>query len=205
MHVLVIEDNSDLVANLYDFLEPRGYVVDAAYDGRSGLRLVRDNDYDVVILDLMLPDMDGQDVCSRLRDNGLEMPVLMLTARDRLEDKLAGFETGADDYLAKPFELPELLARVEALLRRVRPAAGDAIPPQQGEDQVAGQEAGAFFLGELADQVLGEGADHLAGEQPDDFFQLPDRLVVTALVVGHAGYLVAGVGHELAVGVLLDE
>ena len=71
MHVLVIEDNSDLVANLYDFLEPRGYVVDAAYDAHSGLRQVRDNDYDVIILDLMLPDMDGQDVCSRLRDSGV--------------------------------------------------------------------------------------------------------------------------------------
>jgi DNA-binding response OmpR family regulator len=120
MHVLVIEDNSDLVANLYDFLEPRGYVVDAAYDGRSGLRLVRDNDYDVVILDLMLPDMDGQDVCSRLRDNGLEMPVLMLTARDTLEDKLEGFSRGADDYLVKPFAMQELDVRLTALVRRAR-------------------------------------------------------------------------------------
>jgi DNA-binding response OmpR family regulator len=120
MHVLVIEDNSDLVANLYDFLEPRGYVVDAAYDGRSGLRLVRDNDYDVVILDLRLPDMDGQDVCSRLRDNGLDMPVLMLTARDTLEDKLEGFSRGADDYLVKPFAMQELDVRLTALVRRAR-------------------------------------------------------------------------------------
>lgn len=120
MYILVIEDNPDLVANLYDYLEPRGYVVDAAYDARSGLRFARDNDYDAIILDLMLPDMDGLEVCSRLRDAGCDTPVLMLTARDTLDDKLEGFSSGADDYLVKPFAMQELDVRLKALVRRVR-------------------------------------------------------------------------------------
>ncbi len=120
MYILVIEDNPDLVANLYDFLEPRGYVVDAAYDARSGLRFARDNDYDAVILDLMLPDMDGLEVCTRLRDAGCDIPVLMLTARDTLDDKLEGFASGTDDYLVKPFAMQELDVRLKALLRRLR-------------------------------------------------------------------------------------
>lgn len=120
MYILVIEDNPDLVANLYDFLEPRGYVVDAAYDARSGLRFARDNDYDIIILDLMLPDMDGLEVCSRLRDSGRDTPILMLTARDTLDDKLEGFASGTDDYLVKPFAMQELDVRLKALVRRMR-------------------------------------------------------------------------------------
>ncbi len=120
MYILVIEDNPDLVANLYDFLEPRGYVVDAAYDARSGLRFARDNDYDAIILDLMLPDMDGLEVCNRLRDVGRDVSVLMLTARDTLDDKLEGFASGTDDYLVKPFAMQELDVRMKALVRRVR-------------------------------------------------------------------------------------
>ena len=108
------------MANLYDFLEPRGYVVDAAYNARSGLSFVRDNDYDVIILDLMLPDMDGLEVCSCLRDDGRDTPVLMLTARDTLADKLEGFASGADDYLVKPFAMQELDVRLKALVRRAR-------------------------------------------------------------------------------------
>ncbi|HEC12095.1 MAG TPA: response regulator transcription factor [Acidiferrobacteraceae bacterium] len=120
MHILVIEDNPDLVANLYDFLEPRGYVVDAAYDAGNGLRLARSDDYDAIILDLMLPGMDGLEVCSRLKDSGSNTPVLMLTARDMLDDKLEGFARGADDYLVKPFAMQELDARLKAIIRRVR-------------------------------------------------------------------------------------
>ncbi len=120
MYILVIEDNPDLVANLYDFFEPRGHVVDAAYNARSGLRFAQDNDYDAIILDLMLPDMDGLEVCRRLRDNGRDTPLLMLTARDTLGDKLTGFASGADDYLVKPFAMQELDVRLKALLRRVR-------------------------------------------------------------------------------------
>lgn len=120
MHLLVIEDNPDLVANLYDFLEPRGYEVDAAYNARSGLRLARSNDYDAIILDLMLPGMNGLDVCSRLKDIGCDAPVLMLTARDTLDDKLEGFARGADDYLVKPFAMQELDVRLKAIVRRLR-------------------------------------------------------------------------------------
>lgn len=120
MYILVIEDNPDLVANLYDFLEPRGYVLDAAYDARSGLRFALENNYDAIILDLMLPDMDGLEVCRRLSDAGRDIPVIMLTARDTLDDKLNGFASGADDYLVKPFAMQELDVRLKALIRRVR-------------------------------------------------------------------------------------
>ncbi|HEB99420.1 MAG TPA: response regulator transcription factor [Thiotrichales bacterium] len=120
MYILVVEDNPDLVANLYDFLEPLGHVVDAAYDAASGLRFARDNSYDAIVLDLMLPGMDGLEVCKRLRDTGCDTPLLMLTARDTLEDKLRGFASGADDYLVKPFEMRELEARLQALVRRAR-------------------------------------------------------------------------------------
>lgn len=118
MYILVIEDNPDLVANLYDFFEPRKYVVDAAYDGRTGLRFALENDYDVIILDLMLPGMDGLEVCAQLRKQGVATPILMLTARDTLDDKLEGFSSGADDYLIKPFAMQELDARIKSLLRR---------------------------------------------------------------------------------------
>lgn len=120
MYILLIEDNPDLVANLYDFLEPRSYVVDAAYNANSGLRFARENDYDAIILDLTLPDMDGLEVCSHLRDAGRDTPVLMLTARDTLDDKLQGFTSGADDYLVKPFAMQELNVRLKALVRRAR-------------------------------------------------------------------------------------
>lgn len=120
MHLLVIEDNPDLVANLYDFLEPLGHAVDAAYDARSGLRFATEQSYDAIVLDLNLPGMDGLDVCRKLRAAGDDTPILMLTARDTLNDKLAGFAQGADDYLVKPFALPELEARLAALVRRAR-------------------------------------------------------------------------------------
>lgn len=120
MHILIIEDNPDLVANLCDYLEPRGYMVEAAYDGRGGLRSARENDYDVIILDLMLPDMDGLEVCKTLRGEGQATPILMLTARDTLDDKVIGFHSGADDYLVKPFAMQELDVRLHALVRRMR-------------------------------------------------------------------------------------
>lgn len=120
MYFLVIEDNLDLVANLYDFLEARGHTIDSARDGRQGLTLGAQNDYDAVVLDLMLPGLDGLEVARRLRASGRGVPILMLTARDTLEDKLAGFASGADDYLVKPFALRELEARLQALVRRRR-------------------------------------------------------------------------------------
>lgn len=118
MHLLLIEDNPDLVANISDFLEGRGHSLDIAYNGFAGLGFALENDYDAVILDLMLPGLDGLELCARLRAAGRTTPVLMLTARDSLEDKLEGFASGADDYLVKPFALQELEARLHALLRR---------------------------------------------------------------------------------------
>jgi len=120
MYILVIEDNPHLIANLYDFLEPLGYVVDAAYDALSGLRFVLDNDYDAIVLDLTLPVMDGLELCRQVRETGDNTPVLMLTARDTLADKLEGFDSGADDYLVKPFALRELAARLKTLIKRTR-------------------------------------------------------------------------------------
>lgn len=104
-----------------DYLESKGYMVDFAADGALALQLATAQRFDAIVLDLMLPGINGIEVCRRLRqDAHLTMPILMLTARDRLEDKLEGFEAGADDYLIKPFDLPELVARIEALLRRSR-------------------------------------------------------------------------------------
>lgn len=120
MYALVIEDNPDLVANLYDFLEPKGYVLDAAYDARTGYQYAQDKEYDVIVLDLTLPGMDGLELCRRLRDSGNTTPVLILTARDTLAAKLEGFAAGSDDYLVKPFALQELDARIRALVRRAR-------------------------------------------------------------------------------------
>lgn len=120
MYLLLIEDNPDLVENLSEFFQDRNYTVDIAYNGLNGLSFALENDYDVIILDLMLPGMDGLEVCARLRKEGRSTPVLMLTARDTLDNKLEGFNSGADDYLVKPFDLPELDARVQALARRCR-------------------------------------------------------------------------------------
>lgn len=120
MYLLIVEDNRDLAANLYDYLEGRGHTVDLAYDGRTGLDFAVRDPYDAVVLDLMLPRLDGTEVCQRLRGLGNVVPVLMLTARDTLDDKLLGFSVGADDYLIKPFDLPELEARLTALVRRQR-------------------------------------------------------------------------------------
>lgn len=121
MRVLIVEDNPDIAANLGDFLEDHGHTVDFAGDGVTGLHLAVVNDFDVIVLDLALPGMDGLELCRKLRtDAGKDTPVLMLTARDRLQDKLAGFETGADDYLVKPFELQEVEARLNVLANRGR-------------------------------------------------------------------------------------
>ncbi|MDJ0837836.1 MAG: response regulator transcription factor [Acidobacteriota bacterium] len=118
MRVLLVEDNADIAANIIDFLEAEGWEPDHARDGLSGMHLALTQTYDVLILDIMLPGMDGLTLCSQLRSQGIQVPVLMLTARDTLPDKLAGFQAGSDDYLVKPFALPELAARVQALGQR---------------------------------------------------------------------------------------
>ena len=119
MRILVIEDQPEILQNIADYLELKGYLVDCAYDGLGGLHLAVTQPFDLIILDLMLPGMDGITLCQRLRqDARILTPIIMLTARDGVDEKLAGFKAGADDYLVKPFSLPELLARVEAVLRR---------------------------------------------------------------------------------------
>ena len=120
MHkILVIEDNPDIVANIYAFFEPKGFELDNAHNGLSGLALASSNRYDVILLDVMLPGMDGTKLCKTLREKlHNKTPVLMLTARDTVLDKVAGFDSGADDYLVKPFSLVELEARIKALIRR---------------------------------------------------------------------------------------
>lgn len=119
MRILLVEDNRDILANLADYLQLKGYSVDCAQDGLSGLHLAVTQPFDLIVLDVMLPGLDGYAVCRRLRDEArIVTPVIMLTARDTLDDRLLGFQSGADDYLVKPFALSELVARIEAVLRR---------------------------------------------------------------------------------------
>ena len=125
LHVLVIEDQRDIAANIWDYLERRGHRVDHCADGASGLQRATRDTFDAIVLDLGLPRLDGLDLCRQLRAAGNGVPVLMLTARDSLEDKLRGFAEGADDYMVKPFSLRELEARLRALTRRATPTAQD--------------------------------------------------------------------------------
>ncbi|MBF0271632.1 MAG: response regulator transcription factor [Magnetococcales bacterium] len=119
LRILFIEDHADLAANLADYFEEKGHVVDVAMDGVTGLHLALVNPYDILVLDLMLPGMDGITLCRKLRhEAGGSAPVIMLTARATLDDKVAGFASGADDYLVKPFELKELELRILALTKR---------------------------------------------------------------------------------------
>jgi DNA-binding response OmpR family regulator len=119
MKILIVEDNADIATNIGLFFENKGHVVDFAYNGKHGLNLALQDHFDIIILDLMLPGMDGIAVCQSLKqEHGTDSAVLMLTARDTLDDKLVGFEAGADDYLVKPFSLLELEARVNALCKR---------------------------------------------------------------------------------------
>ncbi len=119
MRILVVEDNPDIAGNIGDYLEAQGYILDFAMDGIGGLHLALTQEYEAIVLDVMLPGMDGLSFCRELREKGeRQTPVLMLTARDTLEDKLKGFDAGADDYLVKPFAMQELHARLEALSRR---------------------------------------------------------------------------------------
>jgi DNA-binding response OmpR family regulator len=119
IRVLIIEDNPAIIGNITDFLEAKGFILDFAKDGIGGLHLALTQVYDVIVLDLMLPGMDGITVCQKLRQEAEQhVPVIMLTARDTLEDKLLGFDSGADDYLIKPFALKELEARIKALSKR---------------------------------------------------------------------------------------
>jgi len=128
MRLLIVEDNPDIAANLAGYLEPLGHTLDFAANGYGGLALAAQNDYEVLILDVGLPGMDGLTLCQKIRTElGKSTPVLMLTARDTVEDKVAGFESGTDDYLVKPFSMAELEVRIKALARRARGAEPDQV------------------------------------------------------------------------------
>ena len=118
LNALLIEDNLDLANTVIDYLSLEKIDCDHASNGISGLELLKNNQYDVLLLDLNLPRLDGLEVCEKLRQMGPDIPILMLTARDQLKDKIAGFDAGTDDYLVKPFELEELVVRVQALSKR---------------------------------------------------------------------------------------
>ncbi len=118
MRILLVEDDADVARFIGKGLMEQAYAVDQAEDGETALYMAGINTYDVIILDVMIPSPDGLEVCRNLRTSGSTVPILMLTARDTVDDKVAGLDAGADDYLAKPFEFSELLARLRALLRR---------------------------------------------------------------------------------------
>ena len=124
--LLLVEDNEDILANLYAFLEPLGYELDCARNGRTGLAMALEQHFDCIVLDIMLPGIDGICLCRELRDkHHKHTPIIMLTARDAVADRVQGLEAGADDYLVKPFALKELEARIRALLRRGRMSSGN--------------------------------------------------------------------------------
>ncbi|TWC31402.1 winged helix family two component transcriptional regulator [Pseudomonas sp. SJZ079] len=128
LRILIIEDNPDIVANLYEYFEPLGHQLDNARTGHAGLTRVAEQRFDVIVLDGMLPGLDGLEVCRRLREElHCKTPVLMLTARDTVNDKVTGLRAGADDYLVKPYSLIELEARLDALVRRATPSMADQV------------------------------------------------------------------------------
>lgn len=118
MRILLVDDEAEMVEPLSRILSREGYVVDVAYDGDRGSQLATQSTYDLLILDWMLPHQSGLEICQQIRSRGNSTPVLFLTAKDTIDDRVQGLDAGADDYLVKPFELRELLARVRALLRR---------------------------------------------------------------------------------------
>ncbi|MDJ0716535.1 MAG: response regulator transcription factor [Prochloraceae cyanobacterium] len=118
MKILLVEDEQDNAQLLQELLTEHYYIVDVAYDGRTGLDFVESFDYDLLLVDIMLPEMDGISLCRKVRKNGYQMPILLLTALDEVDFRVKGLDSGADDYVSKPYNLEELLARIRALLRR---------------------------------------------------------------------------------------
>ncbi len=126
--VLIVDDDEDIQDLLFAALDDEGFIVDVAGDGKSGLQLIQDNEYDLVVLDINLPGLNGYALCRELRNHlHVSVPILMLTLRASVDERVEGLDAGADDYLTKPFEVSELLARMRALLRRGRPTAGNVL------------------------------------------------------------------------------
>ena len=118
MRILLVEDEPKLNLSIKKGLEQKGYAVDSAFDGEKGQMFAENEEYDLIILDILMPKKDGLTVCRTLRQQGIHSPILFLTAKDTLDDKISGLDSGADDYIVKPFEFSEFLARIRALLRR---------------------------------------------------------------------------------------
>ena len=220
MRILLIEDQRDIAANIWDFLEHRGFVMDHAGDGASGMRMALDGNYDVIVLDLGLPKLDGLDLCRTLREAHRDTPVLMLTARDTLDDKLAGFAEGADDYVVKPFAMKEVEARIRALYRRGKQQQGETLrladltlDPVNRVAERAGQRLSLTHAGfTLLEALLrrtpnlvrhAELANALWGENGGDIATLHTHLSVLRAVLDrpfatHLLHTVHGFGYRLA-------
>lgn len=127
MRILIVEDEHKIANSIKKGLEQESYAVDVAYDGTDGFDLASTEDYDVIILDLLLPGMGGVTICKELRKDGIHIPILMLTAKGQLNDRVEGLDAGADDYLVKPFAFEELLARIRALIRRPKASFGSVL------------------------------------------------------------------------------
>jgi two-component system, OmpR family, response regulator RegX3 len=176
-HVTVIEDEASISDPLRSALEREGYAVSVAATGNGGLESVRANEPDIVLLDLMLPDLDGRDVCRAIRQSS-DVPIIMLTARGLETDRVVGLELGADDYLVKPFSMAELIARIRAVLRRTGPRAAPAASPSPST---------AIHIGDLAIDSATRIAT-LAGEPLD----LPRReFDLLHMLMAHAGNVLA--------------
>jgi len=191
--ILIIEDNMDIARLAMVNLQGKQMQVDHAADGSVGLKMAQTGDYDLVILDLMLPGMDGLDICRTLRNNKVYTPVLMLTARTSELDRVLGLEVGADDYLTKPFSVPELVARVSAILRRsdqyqsAQPQQQD-VPLQLGELCVDPGKR-VVLLGDVAVELTAKEFDllwHFASH-PERVFTR-SQLLDSVWGYGHAGY-----------------
>ncbi|WP_148714855.1 response regulator transcription factor [Chitinolyticbacter meiyuanensis] len=180
MHILIVEDDADIAANLHDYLSARGHQVDAAPGGLVALHLAASTPFDAIVLDLGLPGVDGLTVAQRLRqDARLATPILMLTARDTLDDKLDGFAAGADDYLVKPFALKEVEVRLAALVKRAQGRVVD----------------GSLHLGALDyDPVSGVACWH-----GDELALPPKALQLLVILLGRPGQLFSRSTLELAI------
>jgi len=191
MRLLVVEDDPRLAAVLTRGLRENGYAVDSAADGGAALDRLHNNDYDAVVLDVMIPGIDGMEVCRRLRAERAAVPVLMLTARDSLDDRVRGLDAGADDYLTKPFAFAELLARLRALMRRGPSIADSVIRAGEVEIDTRGHRvlrgerevpltskeyALLEYLARNAGRVVGreEIAEHVWDERYDPFSNVID-------------------------------
>ena len=187
--VLVVEDNANLAFGLTRSLESEGYEVESAEDGVRGFEMARTTNPDLVVLDLMLPGMDGYTILKKLRAEGKDVPVLILTARGEEADKVFGFRLGADDYVTKPFSLSELLARVQAILRRAK--GGDR------RDGEAVEEFGDVSINTLARSV--KRADHEVALTPKEFDLLLALVRRRGAVVSRLELLKEVWGHQAEV------